>query len=175
MPHVYKPTKNWILPSNTPDIFQQFHEWSQRTNGRMDSNLLDFSDYLIFNEMNAKADKPPSFYIIGSKAQSRLNLGNDWANTIRHSQQTPVMKLDEITPAGYFNALHIGWNYDIVEIEDQNIRATYKRLIIPIRTKQYLKPIFFATLLHFDEFYQKGCKLDGTNHLIENKRARTLH
>jgi hypothetical protein len=175
MPRVYKSPHDWFLPSDTPDLFQQFHDWTQRTSGVMDKNLMVFSDHLIFNEMDAKTDKPPSFYIVGSKAQSRKKLGNSWADNIRATQKPPVRKLDEITPAGYFSALHLGWNYDIVEIEDHNIRATYKRLITPIRTKQSLKPIFFATLLHFDEFYQKGYMPGDINHQIVNKKARTLH
>lgn len=175
MSKTYTLDQKQLFSAETPEITSRFYEWAMRTNAVADEELIEFSDYLIFSNMNAETEKPPSFFLVGSRSASRAKLGDEWANTIHTTQHSPVKRLDEITAGGYLNALHFETNYDVVEIEDENIRTTYKRLIVPIRTKPNLKPMFFGMLLYFDEFFRLSSTQGDEGHLIENKKSKNHH
>lgn len=161
--------------AETPEITSNFYDWAMSTNAVADDKLIEFSDALTFCNMNPHSEKPPSFFLIGSHAAARSKIGDKWADTIHQTQHSPVNKLDTITAGGYFDSLAKGANYDIIEIEDEHIKTTYKRLIVPIRSKLELKPVFFAMLLHFDEFQRKSYKQDDADHPKLRMKAKSLH
>lgn len=175
MAKVYNLGPKGIYAPDTPELMWNFYEWGQRTNAVADHSFYQYSDYLTLCNMNVKSDRPPNFFLVGSRSATRAKLGDQWAEQMIRTQVTPVKRLDEITAGGYLNALKYGYNYDILSICDDCIRTTYRRLILPIRSSHYMQPNFFAMLLFFDEFSQLSHRQDSEDHRPVRKISKNLH
>lgn len=165
-----------IDKADTPELIGLFYEWGRRTNAVLDDYFQhNFSDFLIWSAMNAQNDRPPNFVLVGSRAATRKKLGDQWADNAAKTQKSPVNKLDEVTAGGYINSLKYGYSYDVVDIKDDKIATTYRRLILPIRPKLHSGPLFFAMLMFFDEFSRLSNTPDDAGHPPLHKKAKNLH
>lgn len=165
-----------IGTSDTPDLIGEFYEWGQRTNAVIDNEFThQFADYLTLSAMDCEWEKPPSFILIGSRAATRAKLGDQWAQNIIKTQKPPITHMDRTTARGYVNALYYGFTYDLVDVRDDTIETTYRRLILPIRQRLHSTPVLFATLLFFDGFSQREKMPDGVDRQIWRRKSNILH
>jgi len=145
-----------IAKSETPDVMRHFYDEMKRYDSVATKTNVELSDHLILSVMNPSQIAPPDFWIIGRKAQSRLLFGNQWADNIRKTQHTPIKKHNLASPAGYLYSLVNGLHYDVISISDPNMQGAIRRLIVPMKDRPDGNYLFFATLIHYEEFLRKA-------------------
>lgn len=174
MTKVFSQNRDQLLKAGTPEIIVKIFEWSQRSYGVMDDEFVKHSQHLTLTDTEAGYDKPPEFLLVGKLSAARSVFGDKWADTIRHTQQTPINDLDLHSAEGYVEAGINGFNYDIVEFDTGKVCGVYHRLILPVRKRFDAKPTYFA-MLPVPDHIEKSTK--HSRHLYGGKgdSKRTLH
>jgi hypothetical protein len=145
-----------IHKAETPDIMRHFYDEMKRNNSVATYSNAELSDHLILSVMNATQLAPPDFWIVGRKAQSRALFGDEWADSARKTQHTPIKNHNLASPAGYLYSLVNGLHYDVIRISDPNMQGAIRRLIVPMKDRPEGNYLFFATLIHYEEFLRKA-------------------
>lgn len=145
-----------IHKSETPDIIRNFYDEIKRYDSVATKYNVELSDHLILSVMNPSQLAPPDFWIVGRKAQSRALFGDEWADNARKTQHTPIKNHNTASPAGYLHSLVNGLHYDVIRISDPSMEGAIRRLIVPMKDRPDGNYMFFATLIHYEEFLRKA-------------------
>lgn len=164
-----------LLKADTPDLMIKLYEWSKRGHAVMDNELVGMSPFLTFTHTDLTTEKPPSFYLIGKKSAARDVFGNQWADNIRKSQQSPIKNHKQPSADGYFKALQNDFNFDHVEFKTDTVMGVYRRLIIPVRTQIDMQPSFFVMLPMPIQIEHKHRTQDVEDRSNLNKPKRNFH